>query len=136
MLKIHVIAPSVTEAATPGAGEFPELGGTAGVIAASGFFDTLPELGIEVEGITQPEPVELAVSDDRIVRLGAYNGRVAEIVSEAISRGARPFLAGGTCSQLPGMVGGLEQAYGPAARIGLIWMDAHGDFNRRGRPKR
>jgi arginase len=27
------------------------------------------------------------------------------------------------------MVGGLEQAYGPTARIGLIWMDAHGDFN-------
>jgi arginase len=27
------------------------------------------------------------------------------------------------------MVGGLEQAYGPTAKIGLIWMDAHGDFN-------
>jgi arginase len=27
------------------------------------------------------------------------------------------------------MVGGLEQAYGSTARIGLIWMDAHGDFN-------
>ena len=43
MLKIHVIAPSVTEAATPGAGKFPELGGTAGVIAASGFYTAYRE---------------------------------------------------------------------------------------------
>ena len=63
------------------------------------------------------------------MRLGEFNAQVAAAVSEAIGRGAQPFLAGGTCSHLPGMVGGLEQAYGPTARIGLIWMDAHGDFN-------
>jgi arginase len=128
MLKIHVIAPSVTEASTSGA--FASgLGGAAGIIEAGGFFASLPALGVEVEEITHPQPVDLAVSEDPIVRLGEFNAQVAGIVSGAIARGAQPFLAGGTCSHLPGMVGGLEQAYGPAARIGLIWMDAHGDFN-------
>lgn len=129
MLKIHVIAPSVTEASNGPGNRVTALGGAASIIEASGFFDSLPELGVEIEGITHPEPVDQSVSDDPIARLGAFNAQVAAIVSEAIARGARPFLAGGTCSHLPGMVGGLEQAYGPTARIGLIWMDAHGDFN-------
>jgi arginase len=84
---------------------------------------------VSVDGITHPETVAKEFSDDPTVRLGEFNAQVAAAVSAAISRGAQPFLAGGTCSHLPGMVGGLEQAYGPTARIGLIWMDAHGDFN-------
>ncbi|MCA9858475.1 MAG: arginase family protein [Thermomicrobiales bacterium] len=129
MLKIHVITPSVTEASVT-AGAFDSGVGQGGsVIVANGFLDTLPEIGVEIEGITKPEPIDPATQDDRILRLGAFNAQIAKAVSEAIARGAQPFLAGGTCSHLPGMVGGLEQAYGPTARIGLIWMDAHGDFN-------
>lgn len=127
-LTIHIIAPSVTEASTTG-GRTTALGGAASIIEAGGFFDALPELGVTVDGITKPEPVALEVSDDPTVRLGEFNAQIADAVSAAIARGAQPFLAGGTCSHLPGMVGGLEQAYGPTARIGLIWMDAHGDFN-------
>ncbi len=128
MLKIHIIAPGVTEASTTSSFT-SALGGAASIIEASGFYDELPELGVQVDGITKPEPVALDVSDDPTVRLGEFNAQIAAAVSEAIGRGAQPFLAGGTCSHLPGMVGGLEQAYGPTARIGLIWMDAHGDFN-------
>jgi arginase len=129
MLKIHVIAPSVTEASATDGSFTSALGGAASIIEASGFYDSLPELGVEVDGITKPEPVPMEVSNDPTVRLGEFNAQIAAAVSEAIGRGAQPFLAGGTCSHLPGMVGGLEQAYGPTARIGLIWMDAHGDFN-------
>jgi arginase len=129
MLKIHVIAPSVTEASNAPGNRITALGGAASIIEAGGFFDSLPELGVEVDGITHPAPVGAQVSDDPTERLGAFNAQIAAAVSDAIARGAQPFLAGGTCSHLPGMVGGLEQAYGSTARIGLIWMDAHGDFN-------
>lgn len=129
MLTVHIISPTVTEASeTPGAFTSP-LGHAAGAIAASGFYDELPGLGIALDGISQPDPVDLAVSDDPVVRLGEFDAHVADLVASAIARGAQPFLAGGTCSHLPGMVGGLQRAYGPTARIGLIWMDAHGDFN-------
>jgi arginase len=129
MLKIHVIAPNVTEASNEPGNRITALGGAASIIEAGGFFDSLPELGVEVDGITHPAPVGAQISDDPTERLGAFNAQIAAAVSDAIARGAQPFLAGGTCSHLPGMVGGLEQAYGSTARIGLIWMDAHGDFN-------
>jgi arginase len=129
MLKIHVIAPGVTEASNEPGNRITALGGAASIIEAGGFFESLPGLGVEVEGITRPQPVGREISDDPTERLGAFNAQIAGAVSDAIARGAQPFLAGGTCSHLPGMVGGLEQAYGPTARIGLIWMDAHGDFN-------
>jgi arginase len=129
MLKIHIIAPSVTEA-SPDLGTFAaDLSDAASIIEASGFYDELPKLGVEIEGITRPEPVPPDLSDDPAVLLGEFNAQIAAAVSAAIGRGAQPFMAGGTCNHLPGMVGGLEQAYGSTARIGLIWMDAHGDFN-------
>jgi arginase len=38
-------------------------------------------------------------------------------------------MTGGNCAQAPGVLGGLQDAHGPGARIGLVWFDAHGDFN-------
>ncbi|MEZ4504320.1 MAG: arginase family protein [Thermomicrobiales bacterium] len=128
-LKIHIITPTVTEASVT-TGAFDSGVGQGGpAIGANGFFESIPGLGVEIEGITEPQPIDPATNDDRVARLGEFNAQIARAASEAIARGAQPFLAGGTCSHLPGMVGGLEQAYGPTARIGLIWMDAHGDFN-------
>jgi arginase len=129
MLKVHVIAPGVREASKTPDGRGLGLNNAASIIEAAGFFDALPSLGVEVDGITHPVPVPVDASDDPTVRLGAFNAQIASAASDAIARGAQPFLVGGTCSHLPGMVGGLEQAYGPTARIGLIWVDAHGDFN-------
>ncbi|MGH2618425.1 MAG: arginase family protein, partial [Thermomicrobiales bacterium] len=45
-------------------------------------------------------------------------------------RDGKPVMvAGGNCEAVPGAIGGLQEAHGPAARIGLVWFDAHGDFN-------
>ncbi len=33
------------------------------------------------------------------------------------------------CTHTTGVLGGLQDAHSPAARIGLVWFDAHGDFN-------
>jgi arginase len=38
-------------------------------------------------------------------------------------------MTGGDCTHCTGVLGGLQDAHGPAARIGLVWFDAHGDFN-------
>lgn len=68
-------------------------------------------------------------STDPIPRLEAINAAIARSVSAAITGGSAPLLAGGSCVSLPGMLGGMQRGYGPTARIGLIWFDAHGDFN-------
>jgi len=61
--------------------------------------------------------------------LGRFGAEVASVVA-AGRRDERPVLVvGGHCGVLPGVLGGLQQAHGPAARVGLVWFDAHGDFN-------
>jgi arginase len=61
--------------------------------------------------------------------LGLLGGQIASAVAEG-RRGGRPVLViGGNCASVPGVIGGLQEAHGAAARIGLVWFDAHGDFN-------
>jgi arginase len=50
-------------------------------------------------------------------------------VAEGRRAGNPVLVVGGNCAVVPGVVGGLQEAHGPAARIGVVWFDAHGDFN-------
>ena len=38
-------------------------------------------------------------------------------------------MTGGNCQHVTGVLGGLQDAHGPSTLIGLVWFDAHGDFN-------
>lgn len=53
-------------------------------------------------------------------------GATARQVQRSITEGAFPVVLGGDHSIALGSVSGVAQAHGP---IGLIWLDAHGDFN-------
>ncbi|MFH1501973.1 MAG: arginase family protein [Candidatus Eisenbacteria bacterium] len=61
--------------------------------------------------------------------VGALCGVIADDVSAALSSGASVLMVGGNCSHALGVLGGLEDALGASARIGLAWLDAHADFN-------
>ena len=92
--------------------------------AASGAYQLLG-------GATIDEPVlpEDRRAEEPTVNLGLIGGEIAAAVDRG-RRVAKPVLAvGGTCAAAPGVLGGLQEADGPAARIGLVWFDAHGDFN-------
>ncbi len=54
--------------------------------------------------------------------------RLRDRVRAAVERGRFPFLIGGDHSLTVGAVAGLRAA-DPSARLGLIWIDAHADFN-------
>jgi arginase len=73
-----------------------------------------------------PEHLRSMVEPDN---LGVIGGATAELVAEARRAGAGAMLSGGDCTHSTGMLGGLQDAHGPAARIGLVWFDAHGDCN-------
>lgn len=68
-------------------------------------------------------------TDDRIINLGLVGGHIADAVAHGLQSGRHVLITGGNCSHLPGVLGGLQQALGATARIGLVWFDAHGDFN-------
>ena len=95
----------------------------------AGLLDELAAIGVEVGDVVRPALPPEERGTDPVVNLGLYNAHVAAAVAGAIGRGAKPVLAGGTCNHLVGMLAGLQRAYGPTSRIGLVWFDAHGDFN-------
>jgi arginase len=64
-------------------------------------------------------------------RLGLANGQLAKIVAADRREGYFPVGLLANCSALMGMLGGLQRS-GPTSRplrVGLVFIDAHGDFN-------
>src|SRR5262245_25371286 len=64
-------------------------------------------------------------------RLGLANGRLARIVAADRKEDYLPVGLLANCSAIMGMLGGLQRA-GPTARplrVGLVFIDAHADFN-------
>lgn len=93
--------------------------------ADSGVYDVFAGQHTFVE----PRFPEEQRSGDPIVDLGLIGGEIADAVAEGRRHGKPVLVVGGNCSSVPGVIGGLQQAHGPTARIGLVWFDAHGDFN-------
>lgn len=68
-------------------------------------------------------------SDDTIANLGALGGAIADEVANGIRAGKRVIALGSNCTTLPGILGGLQESLGVEKKLGLVWFDAHGDFN-------
>jgi arginase len=73
--------------------------------------------------------LEETVEDDPVQDVALLASRIADAVADGARQGKRVMMVGGNCTCVPGMVGGLQQGLGPMTRIGLVWIDAHGDFN-------
>jgi len=61
-----------------------------------------------------------------VVDASAVSGRDDEIARVAHELPARPFLLGGSCCGHVGAVRELARRHG---RVGVVWIDAHGDLN-------
>jgi arginase len=64
-------------------------------------------------------------------RVGLANGHLNRTVAARVKEGVFPLGLLANCNSLPGMLAGLQHS-GPSRRpltVGLIWLDAHGDFN-------
>ncbi len=64
-------------------------------------------------------------------RIGLASKHLTEIVADQRRRGLFPIGLLANCSCLMGMLGGLQHS-GPGSRplkVGLVWIDAHGDIN-------
>ena len=64
-------------------------------------------------------------------RLGLANGRLARIVAADRKEGYVPVGLLANCSSIMGMLGGLQHS-GPSSRplrVGIVFIDAHADFN-------
>ena len=82
--------------------------------------------------IVEPAMPEHRRSDDEPANLGLICGAIAADVAAAHRAGHAPLIVGGDCTHAVGVVAGMQKAWGPKARIGLVWFDAHGDYNTPG----
>jgi len=96
-----------------------------GVFTRSGVYETA---GVPYT-ITEPIFPEALRTADPAYNLGLMGGVIADSVAEGMRNGKAILMTGGNCSHMTGVVGGLQDAHGASARIGLVWLDAHGDFN-------
>ncbi|MGI8485193.1 MAG: arginase family protein, partial [Thermomicrobiales bacterium] len=96
----------------------------------AGLVRVLQHLGLELA-----DPVDVMLPDEERVdgpisenigRLGRYT---AERVATARSEGQEALVLAGDDTASIGVVAGLQKAHGAGARIGIVWLDAHADFN-------
>src|SRR4029453_18461850 len=76
------------------------------------------DLDVRIHGEERDPETGIVASPDVLPPPATRRGGVAEV----ISGGARPLLAGGCCSEVPGALAGARDALG---RIGLAYLDGH-----------
>ncbi len=75
---------------------------------------------VKVETIKRDVPAK----DDMLKKIANINANLAKSIKKAISEGYFPLVLGGNCNTILGILAGL-----PPSKIGIIYFDAHGDFN-------
>lgn len=97
-----------------------------------GLLDLFDEWGCDVVESVEAKlsPEEEKVYGARL-RLGLASNNLADIVSKQIQDGVLPIGLLANCNGLMGMLAGHQRATASwkPQRVGLVWIDAHGDFN-------
>mgnify|MGYP005848266881 CR=1 FL=1 len=77
----------------------------------------------------EPHMPEMHRSADEPSNLGWICRAIADDVVAARTTGRAPLIVGGDCTHAVGVIAGLQRSCRPYTRIGLVWFDAHGDYN-------
>ena len=92
----------------------------------------LEEMGCSIQ---ESVNAKLSLEEEKVygarLRLGLASNNLADIVARQIKEGILPIGLLANCNGLMGMLAGHQRAnksWKPQ-RVGLVWIDAHGDFN-------
>jgi arginase len=106
------------------------MGAGPGALLAAGLIEQLSNAGLAVgsprEALLSPEHREAGRTAVNIGRLGAVTAR---LVAESRRADAAVLVLAGDDTASIGVVSGLKLACGAETPIGVVWLDAHGDFN-------
>jgi arginase len=109
-----------------------ELSGGADYLEQGGIQKLLEERGIRLKGTSA---VKLPAKEEEAYgswnRLALANGELARLISDERRSGSLPVGLLANCSSILGMLSGLQHSGSTAKplRVGLIFIDAHGDYN-------
>ncbi|MBA2595306.1 MAG: arginase family protein [Chloroflexia bacterium] len=106
------------------------LGAGPDALLVAGLVDQLGTAGLDFTG-PHEACLDAAQREDgrTAVNIGRLGAATARLVAEARRTGAGALVLAGDDTAAIGVVSGLQQADGAGAAIGIVWVDAHGDFN-------
>lgn len=129
MSKIKVGLPKLTYSGHLGR---TEVDGGPQTMEEGGLVPLLESLGCSIE---ESVYAKLTSEQEKVygarLRLGLASSNLADIVAKQIQEGILPIGLLANCNGLMGMLAGHQRASGSwkPLRVGLVWIDAHGDFN-------
>lgn len=107
-----------------GVGRGPEA------LRRAGLVERLRTAGLTLREENSAELPESEREDGRTaVNIGKLGADTARLVTAARQAGCGALVLAGDDTAAIGVVSGLQTAAGAGASIGIIWLDAHGDFN-------
>src|SRR4051794_33939623 len=106
------------------------LGAGPDALLAAGLIDVLRAAGVDVSGAQEAclDP-DLREEGRTAVNIGRLGADTARLVASARRSGSGTLILAGDDTAAIGVVSGLQQADGAETAIGVVWIDAHGDFN-------
>jgi len=106
------------------------LGLGPGALLDAGLAKKLTLAGFEVLAPVVAELLDADREDGRTaVNIGKLGASTSQHVSTARSAGHAVLVLTGDDTAAVGVMAGLQNAEGAGSQIGLVWFDAHGDFN-------
>ena len=106
------------------------LGAGPDALLAAGLPDQLRAAGIRLTGPHEAHLNPALREEGRTaLNIGRLGADTARLVAAARRNGDGALVLVGDDTAAIGVVSGLEQAASPATAIGVVWVDAHGDFN-------
>jgi arginase len=125
LMKLAVITFTCTTDADQGTAAGPEA------LLRAGLIDWLRAQGHDAAGpfhvgLTSDEQAAYGVWN----KIGLANAHLARLVSDAARKDAFPLILESNCYAAIGALAGLQKSAGlPSPRLGMVWIDAHGDCN-------
>jgi arginase len=106
------------------------LGAGPDALLAAGLSDLLRAAGVEMTGPHEAHLDPALQEEGRTaLNIGRLGADTARLVATARRNGDGALVLAGDDTAAIGVVSGLKQAAGATAAIGVVWIDAHGDFN-------
>ena len=106
------------------------LGAGPGALLRAGLVERIAGGGHEVGGPREAtiEPAERE-EGRTAVNIGRLGARTAALVADARRNGAGALVLAGDDTAAIGVLSGVQRAEGAGVAVGVVWLDAHGDFN-------
>jgi len=109
-----------------------ELSRNPDYLAEGGLLEDLRKAGVHLSEVATAELIpEESREYGEWHRMGLANGHLADLVAESERNGRLTIGLLANCNALMGMLGGFQHSgtEGTPLTLGLVWVDAHGDFN-------